>query len=230
MINRFPLNSLNISILFLLSFSFSSYAQISFDRNDFKNSFVDKSNFDFSIKAYLSNNAINPDDTLFEWEVISLNQSNSWELQVCTDGECIADPPLNKTYPFILSIDDQEEFKIGWALFEESGNGLVKIKVTSKNYPENKDTVTLEIATLSNIRNINHNTFTVKPNPIKDHMNVEFPDNSIKTLIIYDILGNEVLSKQVFSGEIINTSTLIGGVYIIKVGGLSDFSKIIHKN
>jgi hypothetical protein len=230
MINNFSLNSSNFSFLFLITFSFSSYAQISFDKNNFKNSFVNKMDFDFSIKAYLSNNAKNPNDTIYEWEVVSLNQSNAWELQVCTDGVCIADPPINKTYPFILSIGDQEEFKIGWALFEESGNGQVKILVTSKNYPENKDTVSLEISTLSNIKNLYNNTLTVKPNPFIDFINVEFQDNSSKILIIYDILGNEVLTRKVFSGDRINTSGLIRGVYILKVRGSSDFYKIIHKN
>lgn len=220
----------NIILFVLVIISFSSNAQISFDRNSFKSASVDKMNFDYAVKAYLINNATNLSDTLFEWEVISLNQPNEWELQVCTDGECIADPPLNRTHPFILSIGDQEEFKIGWALFEQAGSGLVKVAVTSINYPENKDTVTLEIATLSNVRSVNNNTFIVKPNPISNYMSIDFSNNSSQNIILYDILGNKVQSENVFSGERINTSNLKKGVYILRIVGSSDFSKVIHKN
>jgi hypothetical protein len=97
-------------------------------------------------------------------------------------------------------------------------------------YPDNVDTVTLEIATLASIKDRNKTNISVNPNPINDYMSVEFPDNSIKTLMVYDILGNIVLTQQVFSGERINTSALMKGVYILKVDGLTDFSKIIHKN
>ena len=125
---------------------------------------------------------------------------------------------------------DKEEFKIGWALFEVAGNGLVTVAVSSTKYPENADTVTLEIATLASTKDRNKTNISVNPNPINDYMSVEFPDNSIKTLMVYDILGNIVLTLQVFSGERINTSALMKGVYILKVDGLTDFSKIIHKN
>ena len=41
---------------------------------------------------------------------------------------------------------------------------------------------------------------------------------------------NKVQSKNVFSGERINTSNLKKGVYILRIVGSSDFSKVIHKN
>ena len=219
-------------LTFLLSsiISLSSSAQIVFDNDSFSDNSVDRTGFDYSIKAYLTNNSANADDTFFNWNVISLNQPSDWELQVCTDGECIADPPLKRTHPFILDLGDKEEFKIGWALFEVAGNGLVTVAVSSTKYPENADTVTLEIATLASTKDRNKTNISVNPNPINDYMSVEFPDNSIKTLMVYDILGNIVLTQQVFSGERINTSALMKGVYILKVDGLTDFSKIIHKN
>ncbi|MDG1045360.1 MAG: T9SS type A sorting domain-containing protein [Bacteroidia bacterium] len=225
------MNINHLLIFLLLSLvSLSSSAQIVFDNDSFKDNSVDRKGFDYSIKAYLTNNATNPDDTLFKWKVVSLSQPSNWELQVCTDGECIADPPLERTHPFILPVGEKEEFKIGWALFEIAGDGLVTVVVSSTNHPENADTVTLEIATLSNIKKINNFNIKVNPNPINDHMFVDFSNDSYKTIVMYDILGNKVFSKQVFSGESINTSEINKGVYIIKIEGLSDFSKVIHKN
>lgn len=219
-----------LTFLLMSLISLSSSAQIVFDNNSFNDSSVDRLGFDYSVKAYLTNNATNTDDTLFNWKVISLNQPSDWELQVCTDGECIADPPLERNHPFILPQGEKEEFKIGWALFEVAGDGLVTVAVSSTKYPENTDTVTLKIATLSNIKYINDFNIQVNPNPINDHMIIDFLNDSYKTIIIYDILGNKVFSKQVFSGEYINTSDINKGVYIIKIKGLSDFSKVIHKN
>ena len=116
-----------LTFLLMSLISLSSSAQIVFDNNSFNDSSVDRLGFDYSVKAYLTNNATNTDDTLFNWKVISLNQPSDWELQVCTDGECIADPPLERNHPFILPQGEKEEFKIGWALFEVAGDGCYRL-------------------------------------------------------------------------------------------------------
>ena len=63
-------------LTFLLSsiISLSSSAQIVFDNDSFSDNSVDRTGFDYSIKAYLTNNSANADDTFFNWNVISLNQ------------------------------------------------------------------------------------------------------------------------------------------------------------
>jgi hypothetical protein len=61
-------------------------------------------------------------------------------------------------------------------------------------------------------------------------MSIDFSNNSSQNIILYDILGNKVQSENVFSGERINTSNLKKGVYILRIVGSSDFSKVIHKN
>ena len=231
LMNNITKNCLYIATLtFVMLGSFSSNAQISFDRKFIKNSLVNRMDFDYSEKSYLSNNAANADDTLFNWKIISLNQPSDWELQVCTDGECIADPPLERTHPFILPVGEKEEFKIGWALFEVAGDGLVTVVVTSNNYPNNTDTVTLEIATLSNIKDVNNTFVEVNPNPINNNLTISFNNDSHKIIVIYDILGNKILSKRIYSGESINTTNINKGVYILKIEGLANFSKVIHKN
>ena len=104
----------NLSILFLfLSLHSVVYAQIVFDIDSLKNNTVDRTKYDFTMNSYLTNNATNPDDTIFEWKVVNVNQPNDWELTICTYNICIAAPVINETYNFSLKVGEKEQFKIG---------------------------------------------------------------------------------------------------------------------
>ncbi len=220
----------SISLLFILPlFTLSTYAQINFDKDTMSNPFVNRLDFDYSQKAYLTNNANDENDTLFTWQVISLEQPEDWELTVCTEGECISDPAVNVVYPFILPVGEKEEFKIGWSLFEIGGEGIVSVEVKSRKYENLKDTVTLNIATLANIKKTSKPSFTIYPNPVKDKFAIQFSSNSSKTIRMFDILGNEVLSKKLHSNELIDITSFSQGVYILKIDENSGYSKIIQK-
>ena len=216
-------------VLFAI-YSIFSYAQISFDQDSMKNTFVDPTNLDYSQKAYLTNSASNANDTIFNWEVIKVDQPSEWELTICTYGTCISNPALNEKYAFTLQVGEKEEFKLGWFIGEVSGTGLVTVAVSSKNFPEYKDTVTLEIATLASLEKVNQPTFSIFPNPVQDKMTIRLLNANYKTIEIYDLLGNKVLSQNVFSGESINMSDLNKGVYILRLKGSSSYSKVIQKN
>lgn len=206
------------------------YAQIIFDTDSLKNNAVDRTEYDFTMNSYLTNNATNPDDTIFEWKVISVDQPNDWELTICTYDICIAAPDLNDSYSFSLKVGEKEQFKIGWALFETAGAGSVTILVNSKKYPEVKDTLTMQIATLASIKNVNQPAFSIYPNPVQNKMIIHFPNSNYNTIEIYDLLGNMISSQQMLSGESINTSSLNKGVYILRLQGLSNYSKVIQKS
>ena len=46
---------------------------------------------------------------------------------------------------------------------------------------------------------------------------------------MFDILGNEVLSKKLHSNELIDVTSFSQGVYILKIDENSGYSKIIQK-
>lgn len=217
--------------LFFVIITYSSaLAQIIFDIDSLKNNAVDRTEYDFTMNSYLTNNASNPDDTIFEWKVISVNQPDDWELTICTYNICIAAPIINDTYNFSLKVGEKEQFKIGWSLFETAGTGSVTVSVNSKRYPEFKDTITMQIATLVSFTKITQPDFFVYPNPVKDKMTIRFSNTNSKTIEIYDILGNKIFTQEIYSGESINLSKLTKGTYIIRFQGLSSYSKIIQKN
>ena len=220
-----------LPVLLLLFLSSNSiFAQISFDNDTLKNDAVDRTEYDFTMNSYLTNNATNPDDTIFEWKVISFDQPNEWELTICTYDICIAAPVLDDPFIFSLKVGEKEQFKIGWSLFETAGTGSVTVMVNSKRYPEIKDTVTMQIATLASFNSISQPAFYVYPNPVQDKMTIHFSNTNFKIIEIYDLLGNKIFTQQIYSGELINLSNLNKGAYILRLQGLSSYSKVIQKS
>ena len=206
------------------------YGQIVFDKDTLKNNSVDRTEYDFTMNSYLANNSTNPDDTIFEWKVISFDQPNDWELSICTYDICIAAPVINESHIFSLNVGEKEQFKIGWSLFETAGTGSVTVSVNSKRYPAFKDTVTMQIATLASFNNISKPAFYVYPNPVQDKMTIHFSNTNFKIIEIYDLLGNKIFTQQIYSGELINLSNLNKGAYILRLQGLSSYSKVIQKS
>ena len=77
---------------------------------------------------------------------------------------------------------------------------------------------------LDNVLGINTKaklTFRVFPNPVEDRLHIDFPENIEQaTIIIYDILGKQVVKKRIKVGESsINLSQLPSGIYLAKLVG-----------
>ena len=80
-----------------------------------------------------------------------------------------------------------------------------------------KHTSNVNAITLSTSKDL-INGFTVYPNPVNNgEFYVSTALNSVKSIQIFDMLGKEVYSKNVEANEIIKTSNLRAGVYILKV-------------
>lgn len=70
-------------------------------------------------------------------------------------------------------------------------------------------------ATLS-VNNFSNNQFKFSPNPVKDFLNFEIPQNIlVETIEIYNITGSKV--KSILNSKSINLNELSSGVYIAKV-------------
>lgn len=76
-------------------------------------------------------------------------------------------------------------------------------------------------------------TFAIYPNPVTDVFNVSFPQQLERAVvIIYDVLGKQVLEKEISAVENkVNISELSGGVYIASIAaeGVINNFKIIKK-
>ena len=59
--------------------------------------------------------------------------------------------------------------------------------------------------------------FKLYPNPVYDNVvYVITKDNDIKDIIVYDVFGEVVITKRI-SGNILNISQLVPGVYVLQV-------------
>jgi O-glycosyl hydrolase len=73
---------------------------------------------------------------------------------------------------------------------------------------------------------LSKNDFQVYPDPATDHINIEIPDNDIKTITIIDVTGRVVLEEQVtLSPLTVNTSALPSGIYFIIAKGNNEVYK-----
>jgi len=74
---------------------------------------------------------------------------------------------------------------------------------------------------------INDNSFSDKmfnifPNPAKNRLQIIVNNKQYKNIIIYNIYGQEVSSKLLFSNKTtIDISKLVKGIYFVKIGGIS---------
>lgn len=58
------------------------------------------------------------------------------------------------------------------------------------------------------------NQFVLKPNPVRDHISIDYQKYGFKSYVIYDLLGNTI-DQQKLTSEVINTSRLSPGTYFI---------------
>ena len=59
----------------------------------------------------------------------------------------------------------------------------------------------------------------IYPNPVKDQLTIESLGSEIQEIILYDIVGAEMLTAEISNGtkHLLNVSGLNKGAYIVKV-------------
>lgn len=60
------------------------------------------------------------------------------------------------------------------------------------------------------------NNIDIYPNPIENHLFVD-AEESVKEILIYNVMGNVVFKETTFETEFIDVSSLVSGVYYIKI-------------
>ena len=79
-------------------------------------------------------------------------------------------------------------------------------------------TSNVNVITLSTNKVSTIDGFKVYPNPVNNgEFYIETLSNGVKSVQIFDMLGKEVYSKNIEANEIIKTSNLRAGIYILKV-------------
>lgn len=211
-------------------FTTSIFAQIKFEQKSLINLGVLETVEIYDAKTYLQNNATDPADTLMIWKVIDKQLGDpSWELNVCTGGVCVTNAPGDVEY--IHTVGKAMEFKIGFGFYDKPGEGEFKVAVRSKLYPEIADTVYMRMKTKgASISGISGKSFHMYPNPATNQVKIDFINGGKENVVVYSILGTVVMTKTMLSGDTLDISKLVSGVYIVRTEGNTSFSKVLHKN
>ena len=212
----------------LVAFAASSFAQISFDKNDFVEPNFSKDEFDYNAKAYLTNSSTDPADTLFAWVLNKIEVPSDWSTTVCSGYLCIEEPIM--PYNFVLKRGDTVEFKLGFAFFGIAGEGEAFVSAYSINDRSNRDSIRLTITArdLVSTTDINKSAIKVYPNPATDKVYVDY-DAANYTVNVYDILGNLKISQNINKGHPIQVNDLARGVYVVRIEGDMSFSTVLQK-
>jgi len=220
-----------ITLLFVaLAAVSSSFAQIVID-HDYLSVSIDPSSFSGEEKTYLHNNATDPDDTIIVWKVTEMTiNGESWESSVCTGDLCVVDPAVDREYKFDLSLGEKMLLKLGFTNVGNPGTGTLTMVAWSELNPNYKDTVKFDMYTWgASTKSVRSASFDVYPNPAKDFITIELMEGGSEEIKIYDILGNEVLSQKIYSGDRIDVASLPKGIYIMRSSGNLNYSKTIQK-
>jgi hypothetical protein len=219
-----------ITLLFtLLAFASYSFAQFSFDINEYESLNLDYNRLDFDKKFVITNNAENPGDTTFIWKVTSVDRQVGWDYTVCSGLLCLPNPDVE--YQYIVPVGVSDTFKLGFSTYYNAGKGNMTLTIWSKENPMVRDSIKLSIVTrdLVSVDAPSKTKFIAYPNPAKDFVTIKLANGGSETVKVYDILGNLHISKSVSSGDKVDVSKLSKGVYVLRIEGGISYSQVIHK-
>lgn len=80
------------------------------------------------------------------------------------------------------------------------------------------------------VNDFNNKQFTISPNPAQGFLNITSPLAGEKKVVIYDVLGKQVMNATV-TAERMNINQLNSGVYIVQItqGTISETKKLVVK-
>jgi hypothetical protein len=120
----------------------------------------------------------------------------------------------NDQFGFSIAIsEDGSKVAIGAVNNDENGSNAGQVSVFENNLLSTSD--------------FDSNSFSFYPNPAKDVVNFS-STTTIENIAFYNVLGQEVLIKQINSKEItVDVSSLVSGTYIVKLNGNTQNIKLI---
>lgn len=111
---------------------------------------------------------------------------------------------------------------------DKTGNAIIKVTVSDNGNVNNKTIVNCNVAinALTDVSELNKETFKVYPNPAKDVINVQLPDNTYKLARIYNIMGQLVMEHKIESNlQQININGFRSGMYYLLISGEKEMMK-----
>ena len=193
-----------------------------------------KDNAGFDVYMHCQNNSGSAVDVNFRRVVLSNNDS-IFNDQFCDNNFCYACFGDDWTTPAINSLQDGDSCLMKPTFyFSSGGNVLIRYYIIDIN--DNPiDSVDVNIINTVSVKESNQKLISIYPNPVKNHLNINFPNQLIEPyeLNIFDLNGKLVFNKRLFNlKNTINLNDLKSGFYSYKVNNKSSILRedklIIH--
>ncbi|MDX1941389.1 MAG: T9SS type A sorting domain-containing protein [Saprospiraceae bacterium] len=191
-------------------------------------SFVSQDLSDPSLQLQTSAKVINltNQEVRLKWTRVIIDQPMEWETQVCDNSLCWLphissniDVMTGANQPAIIKADTS--FDIGLYVVPNGfpGKGRFQLIFSLSNNPNIPiDTVTFEISVnqTTSTTDISVSDVRLYPNPAVDYFELKNTKN-IDRLMVYNLLGREVLSYSVYTGQQYSLTGLPDGLYLVSL-------------
>jgi len=208
----------NLLLVIFTLLSFSVFAQITVEQNDFAIDFDSKDNYDVKTDVVVMNGDAGTES--FIWNVEVVESTEGWNFFVCD---------LNKCYgPGFAAIDQDaqntltasEEGTMNFHLQPNAtpGTGVYKLHLT--NPADDTDiiqTVTFTYNSVVDVTDEELAAINIYPNPVTDYFQLENPNNLVSSIHIFDILGKQAMNFKVEGQSSFDVSTLHTGRYFARI-------------
>lgn len=129
--------------------------------------------------------------------------------------------------PQRLNLTNDEKLALEAFLKTLTGTDVYTNEKWSNPFDENGN-ITLVGSTLSTQEELFENVFRMYPNPVQSNLNVTLNSGNYQ-VHIYDVVGKQLLSKNITESDSFNLSNLSKGIYHIRVIDLNSGNKITKR-
>ena len=171
------------------------------------------------IKDVLVRNS-SPDETInVYWERITNNIPNGYISYICDNNICYGAgqsvcPPEN---PNIMNPDYEFKFKMNLERAgNEEGSGLIEVLIWEEGFENQAVKVKFLVNEPTSSNNFNKTALKVYPNPADNYFRIEGIQD-ISQAVIFNIVGEQMMSFPVTSDRSYDISQLNSGIYLVKL-------------
>lgn len=173
-----------------------------------------------------------------KWEAQLLDAPSVWELKVCDKNTCYGsnvtsniDPDIGLNEPVVMSSGEIALLDTHVLPKGAAGCGQVIIELSLVNDPGtiletvqydyevnvNGDCNAVSVKNLSRIQHV-----SVYPNPVQSEFFLRNPENQVKSIRLFNLMGKELKQFRVVANRSYNVGDLAQGIYFVQLLDAND--------
>lgn len=208
-----------ILLLLFITLTVSLSAQITLQEEEMQVNFAAEGVYDLKNEVEVTNAA--SDDQLFIWKVEVIDAPAEWDFYVCDFNKCYgpgtASIAADAANTSVANSTKNMQFHLMPA--STAGMGTYKLTLIDPENPQGElvNIVFVFDGTLVNSKEENISQLAVFPNPVQDYFQLNNPDNVASEVVLYDLLGKQIVSFDATSAREFYIGDLSEGRYFARI-------------